>query len=182
MLFTPFPYSPSVAQVTCCTVPKWGAGGATWSWYLESLCFSSTMRQPGGLIFPPGLIWKCIASQWIGPVQTGCNGLDACGYEFLGVFAIGPGDVSVPAGSWCEDHQEVPQYWTGTADSTYTFGVPGVPVALYGGFTAFHNKVFVSQFCGDTITWQSHFVFSLFDSCLGSTCPELVYRALNSMS
>jgi len=123
---TPFPYSPSVAQVTCCTVPKWGAGGATWSWYLESLCFSSTMRQPGGLIFPPGLIWKCIASQWIGPVQTGCNGLDACGYEFLGVFAIGPGDVSVPAGSWCEDHQEVPQYWTGTADSTYTFGVPGL--------------------------------------------------------
>jgi hypothetical protein len=48
--------------------------------------------------------------------------------------------------------------------------------SLYGGFSALHNKVFVSCFCGDTTTWQSHFVFSLVDFCLGSTCPELVYR------
>ena len=50
--------------------------------------------------------------------------------------------------------------------------------SLYGGFSALHNKVFVSCFCGDTTTWQSHFVFSLVDFCLGSTCPEPVYKPL----
>jgi hypothetical protein len=52
----------------------------------------------GRFLFCARVDLKCFASQWFAPVQTGCQGVDASGYEFLEFSVFWPGAVPVPQG------------------------------------------------------------------------------------
>ncbi len=61
---------------------KMGGRGCKIELFLEQSCFSSTLAQWGGVKFQPGQIRNRIVLQWFAPVQMGCPGLDASGFEF----------------------------------------------------------------------------------------------------
>jgi hypothetical protein len=95
----PLPYSQSVAQAPLCTK----VGGARLRYVLAQLYLPSMLAQRGGRNIQPGQFRNCIVSQWFPPVQTGCVGTDAGGYEFLEFSVFWHVAADVPAGLLCMD-------------------------------------------------------------------------------